>query len=371
MNPFFEEVPNSMKKLFQRFQNAYEPMVVMLIVGVALVVIYALYRATGGGGGAAVSIVAVFDDVTGIKERSKVLFKGMPVGTVRQLNYDSKTDRILVRLDILQGVQIPANIQPFLEKSLFGEAHIALRTNPDPITDQLLAEVAGDASRDFEKLLRFDGIRLSTAESLMPGFDGQAKQAIVGVMELTEMGKKSLYEFHSEMSTRVTGPVQDAMKELRALIMGPEGQADKGLAAELQSALDDLEKHSTSLEVLFNGKQDGSTKGLIQTVDNVGDNWDLLVTEVTVGKDAAVKQLEQVSKSLDKAGAAIARSESQVQKLGSASDKLGQASESVKTFMDVMKVKPNSLVWGMNQQQKSMLDQKPPTRSQSPGAGKR
>ena len=37
-----------MRKLFQRFQNAYEPLVVLLIVGVALLLIYALYRATGG-----------------------------------------------------------------------------------------------------------------------------------------------------------------------------------------------------------------------------------------------------------------------------------------------------------------------------------
>src|SRR6266516_3861517 len=75
--------PNMMRKLLQRFQSAYKPVLVLLIVSVAMLLIYALYRATGGGGfGAGMSIVASFDDVTGIKERSKVLFKGMPVGSV-------------------------------------------------------------------------------------------------------------------------------------------------------------------------------------------------------------------------------------------------------------------------------------------------
>jgi hypothetical protein len=75
------------------------------------------------------------------------------------------------------------------------------------------------------------------------------------------------------------------------------------------------------------------------------------------GKDQAIAELAQVSASLDKAGNAIARSEGEVKKLGKASDKLGEASDSVKTFMDVMKVKPNSLVWGMNDKQKEMLSQ--------------
>ena len=38
-----------MRKLFQRLKGAYEPALVLIIVGVAAVLIYALYRATGGG----------------------------------------------------------------------------------------------------------------------------------------------------------------------------------------------------------------------------------------------------------------------------------------------------------------------------------
>ena len=39
-----------MKKLLQRFHNAYEALVVLMIVGVAAVLLYALYAAMGGGG---------------------------------------------------------------------------------------------------------------------------------------------------------------------------------------------------------------------------------------------------------------------------------------------------------------------------------
>src|SRR4051812_31497771 len=146
-----------MRKLLQRFQNAYEPLVVLLIVGVAGLLIYALYRATGGGG-SGYSVVVTFEDVAGLKERSKVLFNGMPVGTVRKMAYDRAANRILVRLDIEKDVEIPTNVQAFLESSLFGEANIALKTKETP-SEQLLASVV-DRSRDLTKLYRIEGTAL-------------------------------------------------------------------------------------------------------------------------------------------------------------------------------------------------------------------
>jgi hypothetical protein len=149
--------------------------------------------------------------------------------------------------------------------------------------------------------------------------------------------------------------VQECVVELKRIIKGPEGEADKSLAATLQRAVDDLERHSTSLDALFNGTTDGSSKGLLNVVNQVGGDWNTLVTEVTYGKDEAIEQLENVSKSLALAGEAIARSESEVKKLGSASEKLGAASETVTNFVNVVKMKPNSLVWGLNREQKEKL----------------
>ncbi len=352
-----------MQKLRKRLQGAYEPALVLIIIGVAALLMYALYRATGGGGSRpATSIVAVFEDVTGIKERSKVLFKGMPVGSVSKLVYDADADRILVRLDIEEGIAIPSNIQPYLESSLFGEAHIALKTDKAQPTSRTLASVAGDSSRDITQLLKIEGTQVSKAEALMPGFDAKAEKAFVGVAELTDVTKKAVLDFSREMATRVSGPVSECITELKDIIKGPEGQADQGLAAELQHLVDEMESHSKSLDALFNGKTDGSTKGLIRTADDAGGDWNLLVAEIMEGKDEAIVELQGVSSSIEKAEKAIAKAGGEVKKLGSASDKLGLASDSVKGFMEVIKVKPNSMVWGMNDQQKAMLQQ--PNRSQ-------
>lgn len=356
-----------MRRLFQRFQGAYEPVLVLLIVGVAALLIYALYRATGGGGGAAaVSIVAVFEEVSGIKERSKVLFKGMPVGTVRELKYDKATDSILVRLDIDNATDIPANIKPFMESSLFGESHIELKTDKEQRTDQLLVSVAGDGGRGINELRRYQGAQISKAETIMPGIKTKAEDALakadkamVRVEELTNITKGAIMDFNEAVQSKVAGPVKECVDELKIIMKGPEGQADKALAAELQRAVDSIQKHSESLDTLFNGKADGSAKGLITVVNDAGGNWDTLVEEVTEGKDKAIKELENVSKSLEEA-----------KKLGKASDKLGQASDSVKDLMEVIKLKPNSIVWGMNGQQKAMLEQKPGPRPTT-GAGKR
>ena len=69
-------------KLFRLLRGLYEPLLVFLVVGAAAVLLYALYLALSGGHRDSLCFDASFDDVSGIKERSSVLFKGMPVGSV-------------------------------------------------------------------------------------------------------------------------------------------------------------------------------------------------------------------------------------------------------------------------------------------------
>ena len=71
-------------------------------------------------------------------------------------------------------------------------------------------------------------------------------------------------------------------------------------------------------------------------------NWRELSSAILDSKDKTVSELEKVGVTLDKAGQAVARSEAQFKKLGVAAEKLGDASDSVKIFIDVIKVKPNS-----------------------------
>jgi ABC-type transporter Mla subunit MlaD len=207
-----------MKRLIQRFQNAYEALVVLMIVGVAAVLIYALYAAMGGSG-SGYSIAVTFNDVDGLKERSKVLFNGMPVGTVSKMAYDKDANLILVRLDIDKSADIPTNVQAFLESSLFGEAHVALKTKEKP-TQELLASAAVEESRDLTKLYRIEGKALSKAESVMPGFN----QTMIEVKDATEVARDKLVEFSDEVTARLRGPVQNSLDELEKIIKGPEGQ---------------------------------------------------------------------------------------------------------------------------------------------------
>jgi len=274
-------------KLFRLLRGLYEPLLVLLVVGTAGLLLYALYHAVGGGRGDSICFEAAFDDVSGIKERSNVLFKGMPVGTVGVMKYDPVTDKILVRIDIKNARNIPANITPYVESSLMGQSSIALRTETTDAAPQLLAKVVSQhQAKNRESLYRLDGVRLSRADSLMPGLDARAQKTMAAASDAMIAAS-------------------DAMVEMKQL----------------------------------------------------AGNWRKLSSAILDSKDKTVSELEKVGVTLDKAGQAVARSEAQFKKLGVAAEKLGDASDSVKIFIDVIKVKPNSLIWGMSDQQRAILDQ--------------
>jgi ABC-type transporter Mla subunit MlaD len=179
-------------KFFRFLRGLYEPLLVLLVVGAAGLLFYALYHALGGGRGDSICFEAAFDDVSGIKERSSVLFKGMPVGSVGVMKYDPATDKILVRIDIKKPRDIPANIKPYVESSLMGQSSIALRTETTDGAPHLLADAVSQfQAKNRETLYRLDGARLSRAESLMPGLDMRAQTAMTAasdaMVELKEL----------------------------------------------------------------------------------------------------------------------------------------------------------------------------------------
>ena len=274
-------------KLFRFLHALYEPALVLLFVGAAGLLLYALYHAQDGGRGDSICFDAAFDDVSGIKKCSSVLFKGMPVGTVGAMKYDPATDKILVRIDIKKARDIPANIKPYVESSLMGQSSIALLTETTGHTPHMLADaVSQHQAKNHATLYRLDGVRLSRAESLMPGLDTRAQKTMMAA-------------------------------------------ADAMIA----------------------------TSGAMVEMKELASDWRELSAALIDGKDKTVTELQNVAAILDKTGQAMSRSESQVKKLGVASQKLGDASDSVKIFMDMIKVKPNAIVWGMNNQQRAMLDQ--------------
>jgi ABC-type transporter Mla subunit MlaD len=288
-------------KFFTFLRSLYEPLLVLLVVGAAALLLYALYHALDGGHGDSICFDAAFDDVSGIKERSSVLFKGLPVGAVGAMKYDPVTDKILVRIDIKKARDIPSNIKPYVESSLMGQSSIALRTETKATDWQLLADaVSHHQAKNRGTLYRLDGMRLSRADVLLPGLDTRAQNTMMAA---------------SETMTAMSG----AMAEMKKL----------------------------------------------------ATDWRELSTALIDGKDKTVTELQNVTAILDKTGEAVSRSESQFKKLGVASQKLSDASDSVKLFMDMIKVKPNAIVWGMSDQQRAMLDQQRAHGSKPTRAGQR
>jgi ABC-type transporter Mla subunit MlaD len=269
------------RKFFKSLRVLYEPMLVLVVIASAALLIGALYYVLNVGSRGRLSFDAAFNEVGGIKEGSSVLFKGMPVGAVGKMRYDAATDKILVRIEITKQVEVPANIKPYVEKSLMGQSNIALRTDQQTGTKELLADVVRQhQAGDQEGLYRIDGVELSRLDAMQPGLDAKSNEAI-------EVAKKTMHR----------------TEEL-------------------------AEQSNASL-----------TK--------------------------ASQDLEKVAATLDQASQAVIRSESQIKKLGSASEKLGSASDNVNGFIQVLKVKPSALVWGLSDQQRSMMNQAPATRRPS------
>ena len=352
-------------KLLKSLKGSYDALLVLLIVAVAGILLFAIYRAIGGGGGTKLSFAASFDDITGIKEKSKVLFKGMPVGSVGALKYEPSTDKILLRIDLESEVEIPANVQPYLESSLFGESHITLKTHPEAGTAGTLASITEKHRGSLEELHRIAGVRLSRADSIMPGLDENAKKAVdaaadamVEVKAMAIFSKDMLKTVNDDMDNLVMTPVKETVDELKRLIAGPEGQADAGLAFELKNAVAELEQSTTAMNVLFNGSKDGSKQGLIDLTQKIDGGWQDIVSTLLEGKEETVTELQKVSSALDKAGKAISRSETQIQKLGNASDKVGDAAKRVDVFMEMLSLKPNAVVWGKNKEQDKMIEKR-------------
>ena len=219
----------------------------------------------------------------------------MPVGAVGKMRYDAATDKILVRIEITKQVDVPANIKPYVEKSLMGQSNIALRTDQQTVTKELLTDVvrrhqAGDKDGRY----RIDGVELSRLDAIKPGLDSKSDAAI-------DNATKTMHR---------TAELAESSN------------------AALTKASQNLEKVAATLN------QAGQA---------------VIRSETT----------------LNQAGQAVIRSESHIKKLGSASEKLGSASDNVNGFIQVLKVKPSALVWGLSDQQRSMMNQAPATRRPS------
>src|ERR1700730_5914702 len=85
-----------------------------------------------------------FDDVAGIRERSKVFFLGIPAGYVKGLEYapGSRESQVKVDVVITRKLTIPSSVKAYLAPTLLGDASIALRLPEKSEKDQVGAEAS-------------------------------------------------------------------------------------------------------------------------------------------------------------------------------------------------------------------------------------
>src|SRR5262245_21703637 len=111
-----------------------------------------------------------FDDVAGIRERSKVYFLGIPAGYVKSMEYapGSRESQVKVDVVITRRLNIPSSVRAYLVPTLLGDASIALR-----LPEKNGSEGAGSEAQEKPLVegAEMVGIHSTKLEAVMPGFD--------------------------------------------------------------------------------------------------------------------------------------------------------------------------------------------------------
>jgi ABC-type transporter Mla subunit MlaD len=205
-----------------------------------------------------------FDDVSGIHERSKVTFLGIPAGYVKQLDYEPGDRQTAVKVQVVinRKLYIPAAVRAYLEPTLLGDASIALRV-------PLSTDVAEDATRmaDGAEIV---GLRATKLEAVLPGFDetmakvqtfGTATgQHLTSIGEVIDRGVNGLNSVFLEKDADGQTKIDQLITSLEAIINGPEGQKDQSIRGQLETIVGNLRSSSESIRKLADvqGTEQGS-----------------------------------------------------------------------------------------------------------------
>jgi ABC-type transporter Mla subunit MlaD len=207
-----------------------------------------------------------FDDVSGIHERSKVTFLGIPAGYVKQLDYEpgDRQTAIKVQVVINRKLYIPAGVRAYLEPTLLGDASIALRVPPS-------TDVAEDAiSTRLADGAEIIGLRATKLEAVLPGFDeavakvqtfGTATgQHLTSIGEVIDRGVSGLNSVFLERDANGQTKIDQLIASLEGIINGPEGQKDQSVRGQLETIVGNLRSSSESIRRLADvqGTEQGS-----------------------------------------------------------------------------------------------------------------
>src|ERR1700674_1614744 len=187
-----------------------------------------------------------FDDVSGIHERSKVTFLGIPAGYVKQLDYapGNRQTAVKVEVVIVRNLYIPAAARAYLEPTLLGDASIALRVPPPAAGDAAGAEAEAEAGPKLTDGAEIVGFRATKLEAVLPGFDetmakvetfgASAGQRLASIGEVIDQGVGALSSLFLEKGTDGQSKIDSLIATLQGIINGPEGQKDLSIRGQLE-----------------------------------------------------------------------------------------------------------------------------------------
>src|SRR6516225_10198934 len=253
-----------------------------------------------------------FDDVAGVRERSKVFFLGIPVGYVKRLEYapDSRESQVKVDVVITRKLNIPSSVRAYLVPTLLGDASIALRLPEKSEKAEVGAEMQDKPLAEGTEIA---GIHSSKLEAVLPGFDESldkiknlgalAEQRLTTMGEIVDRSVGALNSLFTEKGSEGVNKIDQLISSLQEIINGPEGQKDRSLRSQLETIVNNLRVSSESIRTLADvqGKQQGSVGQLLrvfeETARRLGE--DAETAQKLIGKmgrtsDAVTKASDQV-----------------------------------------------------------------------------
>ncbi len=257
-----------------------------------------------------------FDDVSGIHERSKVTFLGIPAGYVKRLEYAPGSGESAVKVEVVidRKLNIPAGVKAYLEPTLLGDASIALRLPAPAGGDSGAAEEQPEAGERLAEGAEIIGVRSTKLEAVMPGFD-EAMAKIENVWrdrqanacrvigEVIDRGVGALNSLFLDKSADGQTKIDQLIASLQGIINGPEGQKDQSIRGQLEIIVGNLMASSDSIRKLadLQGKEQGSIGEVLRVFEETAKRLseDAEMAQKLIGKmghtsDAVTQASEQV-----------------------------------------------------------------------------
>jgi ABC-type transporter Mla subunit MlaD len=252
-----------------------------------------------------------FDDVSGIHERSKVTFLGIPAGYVKQLDYAPGNRQTAVKVEVVidRNLYIPAAVRAYLEPTLLGDASIALRVPPPAAGDASATEV-GPKLADGTEIV---GLRATKLEAVLPGIDETmakvesygvaAGQRLLSIGEVIDRGVGALNSLFLEKGIDGQTKIDQLITSLQGIINGPEGEKDQSIRGQLETIVANLKASSESILKLsdLQGKEQGSIGEVLRVFEETAKRLseDAEIAQKLIGKmghtsDAVTQASEQV-----------------------------------------------------------------------------